>query len=567
MGVLGVYCRISNKRDNYSLGEQKRMGIEVCEKNGYDYKVYEEVKSGTKGIVGRRLFKEMMNLVEDGKLDGVVIYNVDRFLRDKRVSIEIEDIYEELEGFEFFVDGDKRQIGEYEKDKDWWEFEVSRSSSEIRSMRRKFLVGLKKSYRDGISVGGGKKYGYDRIKDKRSEKRIIINEKEKEIILEVHKILNSKRNIKSLVGVREKIYEKFNVNLYSAKLNRIISDKTYFTGIWVFNFMEEEYKFSVDKILEEEIYDNSNKIYKHLKGLRKGRDKKDYLLKGLVYCGECGEKSYIIGSGKENKDYRYFSCSSFVYTDRVKLLKKGGCNCYKKNTINMKFLDNAVWEVLFKVLGSVDIIKEEYLKKFDKGVGENRKFKGRLKYGEDKLKELESEEIEVITNLGKSGIDKKRLDLITSEFDKKRTKVLEDIRRYKKEYKKYEDKEVVSDYLDLMKTDLERRKNVGVKNRKDEIRRYIERVCIKRINENEYNLDLKFKIDINKDELDKFVEDVIREGNINLYIKFNRIYMVNSYIERISIDISCNILIMKYIKGRYNYCDYFKIEDLGFDIK
>ena len=162
MGVLGIYCRISNKRDNYSLGEQKRMGIEVCEKYGYEYKVYEEVKSGTKGIGGRKLFKEMMNLVEDGKLDGVVIYNVDRFLREKRVSIEIEDIYEEI-GFEFFVDGSKREIGEYEKDKDWWENEVSRSSNEIRSMRRKFLVGLKKSYRDGISVGGGKKFGYDRI--------------------------------------------------------------------------------------------------------------------------------------------------------------------------------------------------------------------------------------------------------------------------------------------------------------------------------------------------------------------------------------------------------------------
>ena len=161
MGVLGVYCRISNKRDNYSLGEQKRMGIEVCDRNEFEYKVYEEVESGTKGLVGRKYFNEMMSLVESGDLEGVVIYNVDRFLRDKRVSIEIEDVYESLDGFELYVDGIRREIGEYEKDKDWWEYEVSRSANEIRSMRRKFFVGLKKSYRDGISVGGGKKFGYD----------------------------------------------------------------------------------------------------------------------------------------------------------------------------------------------------------------------------------------------------------------------------------------------------------------------------------------------------------------------------------------------------------------------
>ena len=567
MGVLGVYCRISNKRDNYSLGEQKRMGIEVCDRNGFEYKVYEEVESGVKGKVGRKYFNEMMSLVESGDLEGVVIYNVDRFLRDKRVSIEIEDVYESLDGFELYVDGIRREIGEYEKDKDWWEYEVSRSANEIRSMRRKFFVGLKKSYRDGISVGGGKKFGYDRVTDKKSDKRLIVNESEKEIILEVHKILNGKKYIKNLMEIRDKIFNKYNVNLYSAKLRRIVSDETYFTGDWKYSFMEEDYVFKVDKILSEEVFKISNKRYIELKGKRKGRDKKDYLLKGMVYCGGCGEKSYIIGSSGKDKDYKYFCCSSFIYGDRIKLEKKGGCNVYKKNTINMTFLDNVVWEVLFKVLGSLDIIKEEYLNKFEKGIGENRKYKGRLKYGEDKLKELESEEIEVLKNLGKSGIDKKRLNLIVSDFEKEKEKILSDIRRYKKEYKKYENKNIVGDYLDLMMSDLDRRKNVDVNNRKDEINRYIERVCVKRIGENEYNLDLKFKIDVNKNELDKFVDEVIKENNNNFYIKFNRIYMVDSYVERLKIDIKCNVLVFNYIRGRYNYNNTFKIENLGFDIK
>tara|TARA_R110000737_G_scaffold352307_1_gene397756 strand:- start:181 stop:1887 length:1707 start_codon:yes stop_codon:yes gene_type:complete len=568
MGVLGVYCRISNKRDNYSMGEQKRMGIEVCENNGFDYKIYEEVESGVKGKVGRKYFKEMMSLVEEGVLDGVVIYNVDRFLRDKRVSIEVEDIYEENDGFELYVDGIKREIGEYENDKDWWEYEVSRSGNEIRSMRRKFFMGLKKSYRDGLSYGGGRRYGFIRVKDRKSEKRIIVNEEQKEIIVYLHKILNGKKYIKNITHLREIIFEKFEVNIYYAKLIRLITDETYYSGIMKTTFMGEEYSFEVDKMITKDVFDKSNRRYIELKGKRKGRDKKDYLLKGKVYCGGCGERSYILGSGKsDGKDYKYYSCSSFIYADRIKLNKKGGCDIYKKNTINMKILDNVVWEMLFRVLSNIDVVKKEYLKKYDNKIGENKKFKGRLKYGEDRLKDLEKEEIEVLKNLGKSGLDSKRLKLIISDFDERKEKILDDIKRYEKENKKYKNKEIVSDYLDLMKIDLDRRKNVDISNRKDEINRYVERVCVERMSDNDYNIDLKLKIEVSKEENDSFVDDVIKMNKNNFYIKNNHIYKVDSYIERIILDIKCNVLINNYIRGRDNLNHTFKIDRLGFDIK
>lgn len=566
MGVLGVYCRISNKRENYSLDEQKRMGIEVCKNNGFEYKHYEEVESGIKGGLGRKHFKKMMSLVEEGVLDGVVIYNVDRFLRDKRVSIEVEDIYEEIGGFELYVDGIKREIGEYEKDKDWWEYEVSRSGNEIRSMRRKFFMGLKKSYRDGLSYGGGRRYGFIRVKDRKSEKRIIVNEEQKEIIVYLHKILNGKKYIKNITHLREIIFEKFGVNLYNQKLHRLITDETYYSGIMKTTFMGEEYSFEVDKMITKDVFDISNRRLIELKGKRKGRDKKDYLLKGKVYCGGCGERSYILGSGKKDKDYKYFSCSSFVYTDRINLKKKGGCSVYRKNTINMKVLENVVWEMLFRVLENVDVVKKEYLKKYEDGIGQTKKFKGRLKYGEDRLKDLEKEEIEVLKNLGKSGLDNRRLKLIISDFDERKEKILDDIKRYKKENKKYENKEIVSDYLDLMKKDLDRRKNVDISNRKDEINKYVEKVFIERIGENDYNIDFKMKIDVSKLEKDRFVDSLIENNKNNFYIRNNHICKVDSYIERIILDVRSHILINNYVRGRDNLNHTFKIENVGFEI-
>ena len=53
-------------------------------------------------------------------------------------------------------------------------------------------MGLKKSYRDGLSYGGGRRYGFIRVKDRKSEKRIVVNEEQKEIIVYLHKILNGK---------------------------------------------------------------------------------------------------------------------------------------------------------------------------------------------------------------------------------------------------------------------------------------------------------------------------------------------------------------------------------------
>lgn len=563
MGVLGVYCRISNKRDNYSLGEQKRMGIEVCELNGYEYKVYEEVESGIKGKVGRKYFNEMMSLVERGELEGVVIYNVDRFLRDKRVSIEIEDIYEEIDGFELYVDGFKREIGEYEKDKDWWEYEVSRSSNEIRSMRRKFFMGLKKSYRDGISVGGGKKYGYDRVGNKKSEKRLVVNEKEKESIVYLFKLLNSKRKLKNRKHIAELLFDKFGVKFYSAKLKRVIEDETYFSGKWKYKFMDEDYVFEVDSFISEEEWKGGNERFKEIGGKKKGREVVDYLLKDLVYCGSCGEKCYIGGSGK----YRYFYCSSHFEKDVFELKeRRKECNNFKSGGVNRRVLDDVIWDILFKVLENNNVIKEEYLKKFDKNKGLNEKFKGRLKYGENKLKELEKEESEVLINLGKSGIDKGRLNKIIKEYIDKKIKVEEDIKRYKVENKKYKNKELVGDYIDLMNNDLERRKNVNYKNRKEEIERYIKRICLIRRNENEYDIDLKFRIDINKDEIDKFDNYNIKDKRNNFYIKYNRIYTLNYYIEIVDVNIKCKVLIDKRLKELYKIDSFFNVKNIEIDV-
>ena len=45
---IGIYCRVSTdkQKDNTSIDEQKRLGIEFCSRKGFDFEVYSEQISG-----------------------------------------------------------------------------------------------------------------------------------------------------------------------------------------------------------------------------------------------------------------------------------------------------------------------------------------------------------------------------------------------------------------------------------------------------------------------------------------------------------------------------------------
>ena len=74
---LGVYCRVSSKKqmDNLSLDNQKERGIRYCDDNGYLYEVYSDVISGSKVL--RVGLDELFQKIYDGRLDGIVLYELD----------------------------------------------------------------------------------------------------------------------------------------------------------------------------------------------------------------------------------------------------------------------------------------------------------------------------------------------------------------------------------------------------------------------------------------------------------------------------------------------------------
>ena len=139
---IGIYCRISTKNqlEKSSLITQKKMGIEFCERKGFNYEVFNDVISGTK--INRIELGKLVEKLYNKELEGIWLYNWDRLQREKRVMIYFEDILEDTK-CKLFVDNIERDIINNESDRMDYEFRGVMNNLELRIIRRRMSVGLK----------------------------------------------------------------------------------------------------------------------------------------------------------------------------------------------------------------------------------------------------------------------------------------------------------------------------------------------------------------------------------------------------------------------------------------
>ena len=84
--IVAIYIRVSSqdqKNEGVSVDVQKNMGIEFCERNGYEYRIYDK-DLGKSSMKGREFRKDYAKLVDDiqvGIIKGVWVYGIDRLMR------------------------------------------------------------------------------------------------------------------------------------------------------------------------------------------------------------------------------------------------------------------------------------------------------------------------------------------------------------------------------------------------------------------------------------------------------------------------------------------------------
>ena len=555
---IGLYLRKSSgKEDNINLQNQKVVGIRFCEENKFNYEIYSEVISG--GKLERKEFNNMIRDCEEGKLDGVWVFKYDRLERNMESMILFRNICIKY-GIQFWVGNEKYNLND-SSDRLNIGFRSLISEDERYRIRDRMVRGKKFKLKEGKYILGKMRYGYDVLKGD-----IFINKEKSNIVKWIYKIFLYK-NVKTYSEVELRLNNRVGKGekvLGVNKIREILKNNLYSDGFVKMTFVGEEYTFNIDKIVTPEDNVLVKEKIKYLLSLRKRKDSEDdFLLKGKIFCGDCKNIMWVVGSNMK-RYYRYYSCS--VEVNKINL----------RNKINLEKVDEIVWDSLFEVLLNSKNILSEYKKKYKEGKVNEKNYKNKIIFYEKKKEDRINEFVELIKKFDMVGdveelikIEKKKYKKDILEYDKNILEMKEYIDRLELLDNKDLIEEKVKDDMMLIYG------NKRIKDRKRFLDKYIDKVYVKRKKEGRkeliYDISIEFKIDIevnkknNKDDNNNNNGEVImNETNKNIYKLNNRdintnILVYKTFRKCISIKLNLNVLLFNNKNKNYSI-SYLKSE-------
>lgn len=280
------------------------------------------------GISGRsddrEAFKEMMNDAYNREFDYIIVHKVDRFARNKylsamykhkletrgvRVLYSNQNITDSPEGR--LMEGFLENIAQYYSE----------------NLAQEVLKGLKANARKAQFNGGTPPIGYD-INE---TKNYVINPHEAIVVKKIFDLYLDGNGYSSIcktinaLGYRNKAGKEFVFN----SIKPILTNKKYI-GIYEYNKTSRKYdehgkrnrKIKNEKkdiiiledalpaIIEKEVFYKVDSLIKSKQSVVQKHQKRKYLLKGLVYCGHCG--NIMPGQSQTNRadgnKYYYYRC-------------------------------------------------------------------------------------------------------------------------------------------------------------------------------------------------------------------------------------------------------------------
>ena len=372
---VGLYPRVSGheQEDNYSIPEQIDRMKKYCDaKDWMVYKIYtDSVYSGSN--MDRPGLQEMIKDCENGKLDMVLVYKLDRLSRSQKDTMYlIEDVFE------------KNGVG----------FTSMTENFDTSTPHGKFIVGIlavfsqlersriterTMSGKDGRAKEGkwhGSKWvpiGYNYI-------GAMLDPNEYEV-MQIHKIADlflQGTPVRTIERIMTEKGYKHKYGEWEAKtIRRVLSNPV---NIGMIKHRDQWYKGLHDPILDQKTFDAIQSLMEERREQFGAQRPHQTLLGGLLYCKNCGGRY-----AKQNyRDLTYYACYS-----RTKKMKKmiKDPNCKNKN-YRVEELDNAILREIEQLVIDPNRISQ---------VRENRPVSDLS----DKIKSINSEIAKIDTQISK----------------------------------------------------------------------------------------------------------------------------------------------------------------------
>ena len=172
-----------------------------------------------------------------------------------------------------------------------------------------------------------------------------------------------------------------------------------------------------------------NKAQEKLNGYTKVRDRKyDHELKGLVYCGECGNKATLRCREEKRKDGSMWRATYFICSKRNNY--SGLCDCKQ---ISANLIGEAVKQQTKKELEKINLSEEEIKQVYDEArlqaKSKENLLKNTLKDLKEELKQVEQNIEEIYQDKINRVIQVEDFKVIYEKMQKQRDKLLKEIKQ------------------------------------------------------------------------------------------------------------------------------------------
>jgi site-specific DNA recombinase len=417
---VGLYLRVSTaeQAERYSLPAQRRLLVEFCERQGWSYEIYEDAGISGETIDARPEMRRLLQDVIARKFDIVLAVEMERFSRSRDgVDLAfIKRLFREA-GVRF---GTPAQLFDPQDVEDDF---VSGLLGLLASREKQKIVerttrGREEAARRGRYVSGQIPFGYRRGENG----TLTIHEPEARTVRLIFDLLANGKSTRAIVrelnareiptargvsrwtrGTVLKILRNptFGGTAYYRRQRVVRRDGRRRTLRW-----RDESQWigvPVPQIVEEETFRQAGIRLRQNVVLSRRRQKRFYLLKGLVRCGVCGHTMV----GKGSPPHWYYTCAASDHVDR-------GLNprC-RWHAAPARRLETLVWEQVKLALQHPDVVLAEARRYRESRLGQRDEVLMRLEYLRAALRELpeERERIQTLFREGYANLDEVRTHL------------------------------------------------------------------------------------------------------------------------------------------------------------
>ena len=368
--TLHIYTRVSTKiqdEDGTSLDTQKELGIKKSKELGMKYKIWNEggKSSHHEDLTNRPKIVELLSAIESGDVKHLWVFNNVRLSRNEDTQFVIKSAIRKNECILYTKDGTFDLNNPTDKLFKSLLDSVAEYENALRADRSR--LGKINKVRQGFWYGAPPPFGHQIV-----EGKLVPHPEESKWVKKMYGWFNDGKEltwIKSQLdkeGVLARRGKLFNIG----SINKLLQN-THHIGFydWTDKKSGETINCSCPAIVDETVWNNVQQRREKIFA-RKGqnnRTKRFYLLRNIMYCGECG--SQMSGRIHDLRNQRNYFCpkktrdwkkGALPTTIKWKRGKVGEHGCTMVRALNIPITDKFVWDTVMDTVSNSSILKEGF---------------------------------------------------------------------------------------------------------------------------------------------------------------------------------------------------------------